>query len=60
MMTARAEPKPKAPPVAIYCRACSGWIGTVPAGTPWFRGRCINKRCQKYAVAQQVKVDVIR
>lgn len=54
--TARAEQPPKAPPKTVYCSACSGWVGTVPAGTPWIRTRCINKRCSKYSQAQQIKV----
>ena len=41
--------------VAAYCGACRGWLGTVPAGTPWFSGRCIVKRCPKYNEPQRVK-----
>jgi hypothetical protein len=46
---------PKPPPQQAYCKACGGWIATVPAGTAWVRGRCMNKRCQKYSEAQQIK-----
>jgi hypothetical protein len=54
---ARTEPPtmPKPPPQQAYCKACGGWIATVPAGTAWVRGRCMNKRCQKYSEAQQIK-----
>jgi hypothetical protein len=46
---------PKPPPQQAYCKKCGGWIATVPAGTPWVRGRCLNKRCPKYSEAQQIK-----
>lgn len=52
---ARAGQPPKqAVEIAVYCGACGGWIGTVPLGTPWFRGRCINRRCPKYAEPQRI------
>jgi hypothetical protein len=60
----RAEQQPQQAPqpapvvrheTAAYCGACAGWMGTVPAGTPWFSGRCINKRCPKYAEPQRIK-----
>lgn len=53
---------PKAPPVEARCRACGGWLATVPAGTLWARGRCFNgrtqiatgKKCELYGVGQTV------
>lgn len=56
MSAERVTEQPKSPPTTVYCRACSGWVGTVPAGTAWIRTRCINKRCRLYSVAQQIKV----
>ena len=54
----RVEQGPKATTeVAVYCGACRGWIGTVPAGTAWFRGRCISRRCPRYAEAQRIKTQ---
>lgn len=53
---ARADQTPKSTAeIAVYCGVCRGWLGTVPAGTPWFRGRCINRRCPKYSEAQRIK-----
>lgn len=61
MATTRAEPQSRvSAEMAVYCGACRGWIGTVPAGTPWLRSRCINRRCSKYGAAQTIKVSVIR
>jgi hypothetical protein len=55
--TARSDSQPKAnAEVAVYCGVCRGWIGTVPSGTPWFRGRCINRRCAKYSEPQRIKI----
>lgn len=52
----RSEPQPMLQrEVAVYCGACGGWIGTVPDGTPWFSGRCINRRCLKYSEPQRIK-----
>lgn len=43
------------PPWEARCHACGGWVGTVPAGTPWFRGRCINRRCRMYGKTEKFR-----
>jgi hypothetical protein len=43
MMAAPRTDQPKAPPWEARCKSCGGWVGTVPAGTAWFRGRCGNR-----------------
>jgi len=45
---------PRAPPAEARCRACGGWLGTVPAGTRWLRTRCLDRRCALHGVAQTV------
>lgn len=60
--TAEVQPS-RVPPWEARCRACGGWVGTVPGGTPWFRGRCGNRqmagmagrRCPQYGVTQTFK-----
>lgn len=62
MATVRAEQPtvPKPPPQEARCRACGGWIATVPAGTAWARGRCFNRvngrDCRLYGQGQTVKL----
>lgn len=57
-----ADPVPaRVPPQEARCRACGGWVGTVPPGTPWFRGRCGNRavdglpgrKCRLYGQTQR-------
>jgi hypothetical protein len=53
-----ADAPVKPPPVEARCAACGGWIATVPAGTPWARGRCYNRinghACRLYGRGQTV------
>lgn len=37
------------------CRSCGYWVTTVPLGTPWGRGRCINRECTLYGKGQTVR-----
>lgn len=57
---APAQTCQKAPPVEARCRACGGWISTVPAGTPWVRGRCFNRQdgrdCSLKGQGQTIKL----
>lgn len=56
-----AEQQPRTRPIEVFCRACQAWLGTVPPGTPWFRGRCFNRsvgglpgrKCGKYGETQR-------
>ena len=61
MAPAGLAPAPVAPaPVEGRCAVCGGWVVTVPAGTPWARGRCGNRKfgglpgrkCPAYAEAR--------
>jgi hypothetical protein len=59
MATERLADVPvKAPPVEARCGACGGWVGTVPAGTAWMRGRCYNRTeghdCRLYGKGQTI------
>lgn len=51
---------PRPAPLEARCRACGGWIATVPAGTPWARGRCFNRvqgrDCRLYGQGQTIQL----
>lgn len=56
-----AEAQVKTRPIEVFCRVCQAWLGTVPAGTSWFRGRCFNRsvdgrpgrKCSRYGETQR-------
>lgn len=50
-----AEQQAQAPPLEARCQGCGGWLSTVPAGTPWVRARCGNKRCRLYGDGQMIR-----
>lgn len=58
--TSVAEPTLKAHPLEVRCRACGGWLATVPPGTAWARGRCYGRTngrpCPLYGQGQTVKL----
>jgi hypothetical protein len=63
MSVAARDPQTRMPPWEARCKACGGWVGTVPGGTAWFRGRCGNRsvlgqpgrKCALYGSTQSFK-----
>lgn len=60
-MADREQAPPRIPPWDARCKSCGAWVGTVPSGTPWFRGRCGNRKvdgvpgrkCRAYGQTQR-------
>lgn len=39
-----------------HCQGCGHWLATLPAGPPWIRLRCHNRRCDRYRRNQTIRL----